>query len=135
MIGGFGVRYDVSELAPLVNSFCHVKAPCRSSPCEYRLVTFACSESYQVSPSGGPRNGGMPPHCGNGRSACFSGWLAGNPGYTPGTVKIPLLFATRNCGNRACTRGSPTGKPSNSRSFALDTSIPTVWSPCGVRVL
>src|SRR5579862_9561054 len=80
MSGGEGVRYAVLAFVPSVSSFSHVYAPCTLSPCENRLVTLACSESYQVLPSGGPRNGGMPSHCGYGRSAWPKGWVAGNPG-------------------------------------------------------
>src|SRR5436853_6463845 len=74
MSGGFGVRYDVSEFEPFVNSFDHVYATCMERLRENRCVSFVCSESYHVSPSGGPRNGGIPaPHCGCGRKTCFKG--------------------------------------------------------------
>src|SRR6202011_2877855 len=94
---GAGVRYVVSDATPRFNSFCQVKAESTLSPWENRLVTLACRESYQVEPSGGPREGGTPSHCGYGRSACFRGWLLGNPGYT--------LFGLASQGNRVITFG------------------------------
>ena len=37
---------------PLTSVFCQTKVLTKLSPCERRLVTFTCSELYQVSPFG-----------------------------------------------------------------------------------
>src|SRR5450759_403672 len=67
-------------LSASVNSFCHVKESCASSPWPTRLITFDCSESYQLFPRGDQRTG-MLVNCGNGRSACASVCPRGKPAY------------------------------------------------------
>src|SRR5690242_9854174 len=66
--------------APRFNSFCHVKATVPVSPWLYRLVNFACSESYQLLPRATHRPP-SPPNCGYGRSDWASVDELGKPAY------------------------------------------------------
>src|SRR5438552_5366206 len=67
-------------LLRLSSSFDHVNAYVRSRPCEYRLVTFTCSESYQVLPNGAHRGASPELNCGNGRNDWATVAVNGKPG-------------------------------------------------------
>src|SRR5215813_6124872 len=103
---------------------------CILNPRENRWVTFACSESYHVSPSGGPRNGGIPdPHCGCGRNAWTRGEDAGKPGYT--------LFGFdryANCGFEV-TSVELIGMVNKARSAAFVISSPALFTSSSVSAL
>src|ERR1700749_1454712 len=103
----------------MTSPLAQVKLPEAWNPCEYRLVTLTCIESYQVLPSGGPSQGDTPTHCGTARGDCSSNWVAGKPGYTDGTVGVPFPFTTANCGKRACTSGFVIWSVSSARSLGL----------------
>src|SRR5271157_123299 len=76
-------RLKTSLIGPdsaVVNSFCHVKADWRLIPCEKRLVTLACIESYHWLPRGASESE-MVVNCGNGRRACARVWPTGKVAY------------------------------------------------------
>src|SRR5581483_2367643 len=56
----------------------HVNRPVNWSPRENRLVALACTESYQVLPSGA-HNAVMLLNCGKGRSDCATVAVKGKP--------------------------------------------------------
>src|SRR5689334_11371009 len=64
---------------PRAISFCHVKAADISRPCEYRLVSFTCSESYQLLPRGAQRRARLSLYSGKGRRVCATVALPGYP--------------------------------------------------------
>src|SRR5689334_6583394 len=71
----------LSASGPSVSSCDHVKLYVKSRPCENRLVTFACSELYHVSPTGAQRPPSPELNCGNGRRDCATVEVAGKPAY------------------------------------------------------
>src|SRR3954462_13066917 len=79
--GVTGDRVEMSPSVPRANALAHVKELCASRPCEKRLVALACNESYQLFPSGDQCMLVMLLNCGNGRSACATLAVGGNPGY------------------------------------------------------
>src|SRR5512136_3106198 len=63
---------------PITSSFCQVNELERSRPCDNRLVTFTCIESYHVRPSG-DHLFVIVVYCGNGRNDWAAVWAVGKP--------------------------------------------------------
>src|ERR1700731_1920224 len=67
--------------AKLSSCLAHVNANVKSSPWEYRLVAFTCSESYQLLPSGAARAVSPELNCGKGRNDWATVEVSGKPAY------------------------------------------------------
>src|SRR3954469_14884988 len=78
--------------AGLAMVFDQVNATVASRPCEKRLVIFACSESYQLLPSGAHSGLMLLLNCGYGRRLWYRLLLVLNPAY--GMVNpLPVAIA------------------------------------------
>src|SRR5712691_9157966 len=92
----------------------------KSRPWENRLVALACSESYQLSPSGAQCMFVIPPNWGKGRKAWDTNAVAGNPAY--GRPLKPRCTAS----------GELTVEPNSLRSSALLRLSPRAERASGV---
>ena len=82
LVGGVvGESVEISASVPLMNVLDQVNDVVKSRPWEKRLVALACSESYQLSPTGAQCMFVIPPNCGKGRKDCDTSAVEGNPEY------------------------------------------------------